>query len=147
MRWTGSPAEKCACYLIAVRNATPTPPDATPPTGSVQINGGAASTSQPTVTLTLTATDGVGVNGIEYKIGAGAYQKYNAPATVPTASTITWRAVDVNGNIEATHTCSVRYWGWPSGDSDCDGFPDSVMAAGKAVVGQMTVLIRGLAIS
>lgn len=78
------------------------------------------------VSVTLMATDDVGVNGIEYKIGAGVYAKYNAPVTVTTPASLTWRAVDVNGNVEATHTCWLGGWSWPTGDGDCDGFPDSV---------------------
>ncbi len=76
-------------------------------------------------TLTLTATDNAGVSGIEYKIGAGAYQTYSAPFNVSVGSTITWRAVDVNGNVEATHSCKVGLWPWPANDSDCDGFTDA----------------------
>lgn len=96
------------------------------------VSGSSGAPSGGNYSVTLTATDDVGVNGIEYRIDAGPYQKFTAPFIVVSNHTFTWRAVDVNGNAEATHTCSVRYWSWPSGDSDCDGFPDSVMAAGKA---------------
>lgn len=57
VRWASSPSQNCACYLIAVRNGGGTPPDTVPPTGSVSINGGAPSTTDPAVTLTLSATD------------------------------------------------------------------------------------------
>ena len=77
------------------------------------------------VSVTLTATDNVGVNGIEYKIGSGGYVTYSAPVMVATPASFTWRAVDVNGNVEATHTCSLSGSSWPSGDSDCDGVPDA----------------------
>jgi lysophospholipase L1-like esterase len=94
--------------------------DTTPPdsgsTGSL-VSGG--------VSVQLTATDNDGVSGIEYKIGTGAYQAYTTPVTVPIASTITWRAVDVNGNVEGTHGCFGGGWNWVSGDSDCDAFIDS----------------------
>jgi lysophospholipase L1-like esterase len=53
---------------------------------------------------TLTATDNVAVKGIEYRIGSGIYKRYTGPVTVLTGRTITWRAVDVNGNSEATHS-------------------------------------------
>jgi lysophospholipase L1-like esterase len=96
------------------------------------VSGSSGPMSMAGTTVTLTATDDVGVNGIEYKVDAGAYQKYTAPFLITPDHTFTWRAVDVNGNSEATHTCSVRFWAWPSGDTDCDGFPDSVMALGKA---------------
>lgn len=86
VRWTTSPAQKCACYLIAVRNATPTPPDVTPPTGSFQINGGAASTSQPGVTLTLTATDdATGVARMRFSNDGVTFG-----ASIPFATSATW---------------------------------------------------------
>lgn len=86
VRWTTSPAQKCACYLIAVRNATPTPPDVTPPTGSFQINGGAASTSQPGVTLTLTATDdATGVARMRFSNDGVTFG-----ASIPFATSSTW---------------------------------------------------------
>jgi lysophospholipase L1-like esterase len=77
------------------------------------------------VSVTLTATDNAGVNGIEYKIGSGGYVTYGAPVMVATPASFTWRAVDVNGNVEATHTCGLSGSSWPSGDSDCDGTPDA----------------------
>ncbi len=52
----------------------------------------------------ITATDNVGVSGIEYKIGSGIYRKYTGAVTVATGSLITYRAVDVNGNSEASHS-------------------------------------------
>jgi hypothetical protein len=52
----------------------------------------------------LSATDNAGVAGIEYSIGGGAWTLYTGPVTVATGSTLTWRAVDVNGNIEASHS-------------------------------------------
>jgi lysophospholipase L1-like esterase len=73
--------------------------DMTPPVSSATfavVTGG--------VKATLSATDNVGVAGIEYKIGTGIYKRYTKPVTVLTGRTITWRAVDLNGNIEATHT-------------------------------------------
>ena len=55
--------------------------------------------------VTLSATDNAGVSGIEYRLGsATAWTRYNAPVTVPTGTSITFRAVDVNGNSEATQT-------------------------------------------
>lgn len=54
--------------------------------------------------VTLTATDDAGVAGIEYRIGSGPYKRYTKPVTVHTGRTITWRAVDVNGNSEATQS-------------------------------------------
>lgn len=57
--------------------------------------------------VALAATDNVKVSGIEYKLGSGHYRRYTGAVKVSTASTITWRAVDVNGNIEATHSRTI----------------------------------------
>jgi lysophospholipase L1-like esterase len=55
--------------------------------------------------VTLTASDNAGVSGIEYRLGAAtAWTRYTGTVTVPPATSITFRAVDVNGNIEATQT-------------------------------------------
>jgi lysophospholipase L1-like esterase len=54
--------------------------------------------------VTLAATDDVGVAGIEVKLGKSRYRRYRASLLVRRGRTLTWRAVDVNGNIEATHT-------------------------------------------
>jgi hypothetical protein len=54
------------------------------------------------ITVSVTATDDVGVAGIEYKIDGGSYQRYDNPVFVATGSTIEYRAVDVNGNNEAS---------------------------------------------
>ena len=67
-----------------------------------------APTSQATATpasggsnVTISATDAAGVAGIEYSLGGG-YQRYAGTFAVPAGTTVTYRAVDVNGNIEAT---------------------------------------------
>jgi lysophospholipase L1-like esterase len=57
-------------------------------------------------TVTLTAVDNVAVRGVEYRLGAGAWKRYSSSVTVPTGTTLTWRAVDVNGNVEATKTAT-----------------------------------------
>jgi hypothetical protein len=55
--------------------------------------------------VTLSATDDVGVAGIEYRLSpATAWTRYTGTVAVPAGTTITWRSVDVNGNIEATQT-------------------------------------------
>ncbi len=90
--------------------------DATPPvsdsTGGA-IAGGAS--------VALSATDNDAVSGIEYQSG-GTWAKYDGPLSMATGTVFTWRAVDVNGNIEATHTCRIGGWSWPSADDDCDGW-------------------------
>jgi len=73
--------------------------DTTPP-----VSGAATTPVTGGVQVTLTATDDVGVSGIEYKLGKGRWVRYTAPVTVLTGHTITWRAVDVNGNIEASQS-------------------------------------------
>jgi lysophospholipase L1-like esterase len=55
--------------------------------------------------VTLTAHDDAGVAGIEYKLGRNnAWLRYHSPVHLSPKTGLTWRAVDVNGNIEATHT-------------------------------------------
>ena len=76
--------------------------DLTPPVSAATftpVTGGAS--------VSISATDAAGVSGIEYKIGSGFYKRYTGPVTVATGKTITWRSVDVNGNIEATQSHTV----------------------------------------
>lgn len=55
--------------------------------------------------VTLSATDNAGVAGIEYRLGAAtAWTRASGTVVVAAGTAITWRAVDVNGNIEATQT-------------------------------------------
>jgi lysophospholipase L1-like esterase len=76
--------------------------DVTPPVSSAALTPVTGGDS-----VALTATDDVKVAGIEYKLGSGHYRRYTAAVKVLTGSTITWRAVDVNGNIEASHSLTV----------------------------------------
>jgi lysophospholipase L1-like esterase len=101
--------------------------DVTPPVSDSSATGQVTS-----ATVSLTATDNAGVSGIEYKVGAAAYQRYSSPVSIPWHTAVTWRAVDTNGNSEATHTCQIGGWAFPHGDSDCDGWADSVPAMGNA---------------
>ncbi len=101
--------------------------DATPP-----VSNSIGSAMSGSVSVQLTATEAAGISGIEYKIGSGSYQTYSAPISLSVGSSITWRAVDLNGNTEGTHTCRSGGWSWPTGDSDCDGFADTVTAGSKA---------------
>ena len=93
-----------------------------------------------TAKVTLTATDAAGVSGIEYKVDGGAWQRYTAPLSLTKFQVLTWRAVDVNGNSEATHTCRIVDWGWASGDSDCDSYPDSTTFGAHAPESAMGTL-------
>jgi lysophospholipase L1-like esterase len=55
--------------------------------------------------VSITATDSDDpVSGIEYLVTGGKLTRYTGPVFVPTGSSITYRAVDSNGNIEGTHT-------------------------------------------
>jgi len=51
----------------------------------------------------LVAADDVAVAGIEYRLDLGSWQRYAGPFVLAAGSNIRFRAVDVNGNIEATH--------------------------------------------
>ena len=60
------------------------------------------------VTLSSEAPD---LAGIEYKVvprkrsqGSVVYKRYSAPVRIKRGQTLVWRAVDVNGNTEATHS-------------------------------------------
>jgi hypothetical protein len=72
--------------------------DAAAPVSSAAVSGG---------TVTLTATDDVGVAGIEYRLPGGLYIRYAGPLVLASGTTLTYRAVDVNGNVEATRTLTV----------------------------------------
>jgi hypothetical protein len=56
--------------------------------------------------VTLTATDNAAVAGIEYRLGSDTlgYRRYTSPVALAPGTTITFRAVDVNGNVEASQT-------------------------------------------
>lgn len=105
--------------------------DTTPPVSASSGAGG---------TVTLSATDAAGVSGIEYRLGAGPWQRYVSPLALSVGAELTWRAVDVNGNVEGTHTCNIRAITWTTGDSDCDGYPDTTTfppRASEATIGTM----------
>jgi hypothetical protein len=71
------------------------------------ISAATVSTIVGGATVALSATDNVKVSGIEYRIGTGHYIRYTTPVTVAKGATITWRSVDVDGNIEATHSRTI----------------------------------------
>jgi hypothetical protein len=54
--------------------------------------------------VALEAADNAGVAGIEYRLNLSAFQRYAGPLPLATGSNIRFRAVDVNGNIEATQS-------------------------------------------
>jgi hypothetical protein len=55
-------------------------------------------------------------------LNGGLYQRYIAPLALAPGTSLEWRAVDVNGNSEATHSCLIMGWSFPAGDDDCDAF-------------------------
>jgi lysophospholipase L1-like esterase len=56
--------------------------------------------------FTASASDDRGVAGIEYRLSSDAvgYRRYAGPVSVAAGAAVTFRAVDVNGNVEATKT-------------------------------------------
>jgi lysophospholipase L1-like esterase len=72
--------------------------DAAPP-----ISSAITTPTEGGVSVSLAATDDVGVAGIEYRVNLGAWQRYVAPFLLATGDNIRFRAVDVNGNTELTH--------------------------------------------
>ena len=56
------------------------------------------------LSVSLDATDDVGLAGIEYRSNLGLWQRYAGPLFLATGDNIRFRAVDVNGNIEATQS-------------------------------------------
>jgi lysophospholipase L1-like esterase len=74
--------------------------DSTPPTTVLAPDIKPAPQGQ---TVGLLAFDNVGVAGIEYRLDNGAYTRYTGFVIVPWGHTMTYRAVDRNGNIEASH--------------------------------------------
>jgi lysophospholipase L1-like esterase len=52
--------------------------------------------------ISISATDNAGVAGIEYRLGAGPWQRYQSPLTVANDAQVIYRAVDINGNIEGS---------------------------------------------
>ena len=62
------------------------------------------------VTVTLVATDNLGVDSTYYSIDGGSWIKYTAPFTINVDGehTISYYSVDTVGNVETTHTISFK---------------------------------------
>jgi lysophospholipase L1-like esterase len=56
------------------------------------------------LSVSLDATDDVGVAGFEYRSNLGPWQRYAGPLFLASGDNIRFRAVDVNGNVEATQS-------------------------------------------
>jgi lysophospholipase L1-like esterase len=52
--------------------------------------------------LSISASDDAGVAGIEYRLAAGPWQRYQSPLSVAADAEVIYRAVDSNGNIEGS---------------------------------------------
>ncbi|WP_431882660.1 family 43 glycosylhydrolase [Micromonospora gifhornensis] len=77
--------------------------DAVAPVSTATVHGTAR-------TVTVTATDATsGVSRIEYAIGTGGWQTYTGPVAAPDANrhTLSFRALDVAGNLETARTVVV----------------------------------------
>ena len=92
--------------------------DLTPPTGSVLINGGAASTSTLAVTLDLSATDANSVTSMRVRWNGqswGPWMPYSAtrastiPAGASGTKTVFVRFRDGGGNVSTVYTDTISY--------------------------------------
>jgi len=92
--------------------------DQTAPTGSIVINGGAATTASVTVTLTLSASDANGVTGMQFSkdnVTWFSWETYNttriANVLLPGAGTKTFyvRFIDVIGNVSSVYSDTIEY--------------------------------------
>jgi lysophospholipase L1-like esterase len=54
--------------------------------------------------MSVTATDDVGVSGVEYRPAGGGWIRYTGPVALAAGQVVDVRAVDVNGNVEASQT-------------------------------------------
>jgi hypothetical protein len=52
--------------------------------------------------MTIGATDNVAIAGVEYRAAGGSWTRYTTPVPLAPGQTVDVRAVDVNGNIEAS---------------------------------------------
>ncbi|MEN6447822.1 MAG: fibronectin type III domain-containing protein, partial [Syntrophaceae bacterium] len=107
------------------------PPDTTPPTGSVVINSGGASTTSRIVTLTLSASDAGGsVTGMKISNDGTTYS-----SEIAFADSYTWTLPDSDGIKTVSVVFKDAAGNWMSSpaadtielrrDSDGDGMPDA----------------------
>ena len=117
-----------------------TPPDTTAPTGSILINGNAASTTNPAVTLTLSASDsGSGMSSGQMRfsnssadIGTATWVTYATTASWTLtagngAKTVYAQFKDVAGNISSTYSDGIML-----GAADATPPTGSILVAGGA---------------
>ncbi len=85
--------------------------DNTPPTTVLLVPEGTLSVASR---FTLVAADlGSGVNGTEYRIDGGAWQRYDGPFGLPVGvHTIAYRSTDRLGNVEPERTVTLHVENW-----------------------------------
>ena len=72
-------------------------------TSSPDLHGDDGPVEGGTWVILAAVDDVIAVAGIEFRLDLGPWQRYAGPFVLVTGSNIRFRAVDVNGNIEATH--------------------------------------------
>ncbi len=108
VNWISNPVQNCACYLIAVRNNAATSADTTPPNGTILVNGGATSTAQTAVTLTLTATDNA--SGVAQMRFSNDGINFSTPLAFATTATWTLTSGDGNKAVSAQFRDGAGNW-------------------------------------
>ena len=89
--------------------------DVTPPIGTISINGGAAYTTIPAVTLTLSATDDAGpVTQMQFSNGGVTY---SAPEAYATSKRWTLPSGDGQKTVSVKFQDAVGNWSTPASDS------------------------------
>lgn len=127
--------------------------DQSPPTTTAFIGGKMIETGKPALigkksTITLESRDtGVGLAQVEYRVDQGAWQPYapfNPPATG--VHTISFRSVDLLGNVEAEKTVTVTSERIPLKTALVVGEPKH-MANGRVIIEKntpLTLLVEGM---
>jgi hypothetical protein len=134
-------------------------PDTTPPTGSISVNGGAASTTSLLVTLDLAADDagGSGVSQMRFSNDGGTWSDWETYATVRTdwdlssyggdaafgTKTAYAQYRDVVGNISATYSDAIDYVDGGTGNGGGGGCGASA-ADGSKDGAAVLLLVLGL---
>jgi lysophospholipase L1-like esterase len=70
---------------------------------SAPVSAAAVAPGETSSVVTLSAHDDAGVAGLEYRLDSAPYVRYVFPISLSPGQRLVYRAVDVNGNVEATH--------------------------------------------
>jgi Bacterial Ig domain/Polysaccharide deacetylase/Chitobiase/beta-hexosaminidase C-terminal domain len=131
-----------------------TPADTTPPTSSIACNGTPCSGWYPAaVSVSLSANDsGSGVAAIRYTTDGtdptSSSPLYGSPFSVPTTTTVKYRAWDVAGNVEATNSRLIQIdSAAPSSTINCNGAACSSGTYGAAVSVSLSATDSGSGVS